>query len=277
MADGKSPDTAAYDVEKALFEHRFWLQILGDHARFIESSMPIAELKEIEQAQAFITLFDSLLGTARRRLPAADTLRLTQEALQAAQQLRAFKLHLLSRHLQGDLRSTLPPTFYNHMVNEIDEYIRILAYLTVEKTPPLLHPVHHHLIWLLDASGHAASIHDQLDPVEADLRNNSDMYKKKFDAFYLKAVEMAGYLRTGLTAFPALHRFNRQVDLEMKLFQGFLAELVELNLTGEALDVLTPLMPDHMYREECYYLIKLAETSGVKPPECDPTKPRVQE
>lgn len=277
MASGKSTGSAVYDSAKALFEHRFWLQIVGDHARFIEGSMPVQEWKEIEQAKRFIQTFDSLLETARRPLSAADTLRLTQEAFQHAQQFRMFKLHLLSGHLLGGLRSSLPPTFYNHMVNEIDEYIRILSYLTVEKTPAFLHPVHHHLIWLLDASGHAASIHDQLDPIEADLRNHSELFKKKFDAFYLKAVEMAAYLRTGLRAFPALFRFNRQVDLEMKLFQGFLAELVELNLSAEALDVLTPLMPDHMYREECYYLLKLAEVSGLVPPVCDPTKPRVTE
>ncbi len=276
MADKKATDTSAYTVEKALFEHRFWLQIIGDHARFIEASMPIQELKEVEQATAFIRRFDTLLDKARRSLSAAETLRLTQEAFQAAQQIRTFKLHLLSRHLLGELRSSLPPTFYNHMVNELDEYIRILSYLTVEKLPPMLHPIHHHLIWLLDASGHAVSIHDQLDPIEADLRDKSEMYKHKFDAFYFKAVEMAAYLRTGLTAFPALYRFNRQVDLEMKLFQGFLAELVELNLSAEALDVFTPLLPDHMYREECYYLIKLAETSGVQPPACDPTKPRIE-
>ncbi|GAB6889346.1 DUF2935 domain-containing protein [Geobacillus stearothermophilus] len=39
----------------------------------------------------------------------------------------------------------------------------------------------------------------------------------------------------------------------------------------------SPLMADHMAREECYYLQKLAETTGeVKAPACDPTKPRTQ-
>jgi hypothetical protein len=36
-------------------------------------------------------------------------------------------------------------------------------------------------------------------------------------------------------------------------------------------------MADHMAREECYYLMKLAEsTEVVKAPYCDPTKPRTK-
>ncbi|QHN49727.1 DUF2935 domain-containing protein [Geobacillus stearothermophilus] len=39
----------------------------------------------------------------------------------------------------------------------------------------------------------------------------------------------------------------------------------------------SPLMADHMAREECYYLQKLAETTGeVKALAWDPTKPRTQ-
>ncbi|MFC0297543.1 hypothetical protein [Geobacillus jurassicus] len=45
----------------------------------------------------------------------------------------------------------------------------------------------------------------------------------------------------------------------------------------EELDLLPLLMADHMEREECYCLQKLAETTGeVKPPACDPTKPRTE-
>jgi len=33
-------------------------------------------------------------------------------------------------------------------------------------------------------------------------------------------------------------------------------------------------MADHMAREETYYLMKLAESTDIKPPKGDPTKPR---
>jgi len=85
------------------------------------------------------------------------------------------------------------------------------------------------------------------------------------------------YLRANVHQFPALSRFHRQIELEMAIFQSFLHELEEMELNNEVLGVLSPLMADHMAREECYYLQKLAETTGeVKALACDPTKPRTQ-
>jgi hypothetical protein len=60
------------------------------------------------------------------------------------------------------------------------------------------------------------------------------------------------------------------------MFQAFLCELEELRLTDELLGTLSPLMADHMSREECYYLMKLSEVTDVKDPNCYPTKPRVE-
>lgn len=37
-------------VSAALLEHRFWLQILGDHARFLYHSLSPSEKGEIERA-----------------------------------------------------------------------------------------------------------------------------------------------------------------------------------------------------------------------------------
>lgn len=108
------------------------------------------------------------------------------------------------------------------------------------------------------------------------LIQESRTFTKRFEEYFLKASELAGYLRTHLFTFPALNRFNREVELEMALFQSFLSEIEELELEDEVLGTLSPLMPDHMFREECYYLMKLAQVSDVKMPECDPTQPRVE-
>lgn len=86
---------------------------------------------------------------------------------------------------------------------------------------------------------------------------------------------MAGYLRTNLSTFPALEKMNADVTLEIKLFQHFLLELEELELSAQALGTLSPLMADHMWREECYYLTKLAESTKTEKPNCDPAKPRL--
>ena len=259
-----------------LFEHRFWLQVLGDHARFIHSTLAPKEVHEIEQAQYFINTMDALLARARQSIKTQEVLDLSCQALEESQRIREFKLGLVRRHLVGEIDIGLPPTFINHMVNEVEEYIRILNSLVRRELPPPLNPLHHHLLWLPDAEGHAAGIASDLDSVERDLIAISEAFMHQFDDYYTKAIEFSGYTRTCLKDFPALSRFNKQVEEEILNFKKFLRHIEQLILSNKALGALTPLFPDHMAREECYYLIKLAEVSEVKMPDCDPTQPRTE-
>lgn len=259
-----------------LFEHQFWLQILGDHGRFIFSSLAPKEQAEIEKAHYFICEFDTLLSQARQCVSGSDLLDFSSHVYQRVENLREFKLHLLCRHLVGGIELHLTPTFVNHMVNELEEYSLILECLLKEGKLPQCHPIHYHNIWLLDAVGHSSFIHCSLDAVENQLKETSACFLKDFEGLHRKAIEFQGYLRTGLEDFPALIRFNCQVDREMDLFKKFLTELLNLRIDLEALGTLSPLAPDHMFREECYYLTKLAQVGAVPNPNCDPTKPRIK-
>ncbi|MGG0716928.1 DUF2935 domain-containing protein [Robertmurraya massiliosenegalensis] len=256
----------------AKFEHRFWLQVLGDHSRFIHDSLGPNERELIEQANAFISTFDGLLN----RVDGADLMKLSEEAEVEAKKLRQFKLDIIERHLTGKITIHLGPAFISHMVNELEEYLLVLGYLKKGEVPPVFHELHHHLIWLLDGAGHAGTISDNMETVEKKIKQKSDEFTKGFEAFYLKAVELTGFLRTNLSTFPALEKFNHDVQLEMNLFMGFLNEIEELELSKEALGTFAPLMADHMMREECYYLTKLAEATDLEKPNCDPTKPRLE-
>ncbi|WP_160719304.1 DUF2935 domain-containing protein [Bacillus sp. USDA818B3_A] len=257
----------------ARFEHRFWLQILGDHSRFIFEALAPVQNEEINKASNFISIFDNLLERAK----SSDLVSLTKDAETEVSHLREFKLDLIRKHLIGKIKIHLSPTFLNHMVNELEEYVRVLTYLKAGQNPPVYHELHHHLLWLLDAAGHSEAISSNLDGVEKKLKQKSQSFMKSFEEFYLKAVELAGYLRTSLTSFPALTKMNVEAQLEIKLFQNFLLELEELELSKQALGTFAPLMADHMFREECYYLMKLAESASLEPPNCDPAKPRLQE
>lgn len=257
--------------EAARFEHGFWLQVLGDHARFIHDSLAPKEKEAITAANAFKDEWDQLLERSKKN----PDISLSRQAEEVSRRFREFKLKLIERHLTGDISMGLGPTFLNHMVNELEEYLRVLKYLTKGEKPPIFHELHHHLLWLLDAAGHAGAISDNMDRVEKQIKKQSDEFTKDFEAFYLKAVEMAGFLRTEVSHFPALERFNDDVKLEMKLFMGFLDEIEEMELSKAALGTFAALMADHMLREECYYLTKLAEATSQQGPECDPTKPRL--
>lgn len=258
--------------DAALFEHRFWLQVLGDHARFLHGSLAPVEKEEIETANYFINTFDRLLA----RVETTDLVHLSMRGDEEAKKIRQFKLELIAKMLTGKVKIHLGPTFVNHMVNEVEEYIRVLSFLKKGEIPPVFHELHHHTVWLLDAAGHAGAIQSNLDQVEKRLKAKSEEYMKHFEDFYLKAVEMTGYLRTNLTSFPALQKMNIDVTMEIQLFMKFLDEIKELELTEQALGSFAPLMADHMFREECYYLLKVAEASQLHVPNCDPGKPRLK-
>lgn len=259
-----------------LFEHRFWLQILGDHSRFILNALSPLEKDSIQEAEHFINIFDQLLDiSGNEKLSDSEVHDLTLKAYRYAQEIREFKLHLLKRHLAQKIMIQLPPTFINHMLNELEEYLCILNFI-MTKSIPKANPVHHHLLWLLDGAGHAAAIDSSLDDVEKILKEKSRNYASRFEALYQKAVEMAGYLRTKQNNFPALNRFNREAQGEILSFVSFLENIEELQLEKELLGRLDPLIPDHMLREECYYLTKLSEVSEIERPDCNPGKPRIE-
>ncbi|TYR81415.1 DUF2935 domain-containing protein [Priestia megaterium] len=256
-------------TQAAVFEHTFWLQVLKDHSQFILDALAEKEKEEIQSAKTFVETFTILLERIKRSQTNLEDL--TIQAKTQAIALREFKLSLLEKHLTTDLTIHLTPTFLNHMVNELDEYLLILSYLEQKQIPPIFHELHHHLLWTLDAAGHAGAISDSLDAVEKKLKAKSKEFSVHFEQFYLKAVEMTGYLRTNLDSFPALKKMNKDVKLEIELFQLFLHEIEELEISNQMLSTFSALMADHMMREECYYLMKLAQSTNTENPPCNPT------
>lgn len=259
----------------ALFELRFWLPVLGDHARFIRDGLAPGENAEISRAQQFIQAFDMFSDSAKANLDRGSIAALLQAVNPWTSQLRAYKLHLLQRSLTGNIVIHLYPTFLNHMVDELEEGMRVFAALTSGQLPPAGPAIHQHLVWLLDAVGHCDILSSQFDLVEKNWKNKSGEFERYFQTYYLKAIELAGYMRTALPDFPALRRFNQEANTVMLLFMKFLSEVQELTAGKELLSTLSELIPDHMYREECYYLYKLSQAAaGVPCPDCDPAKPR---
>jgi hypothetical protein len=256
-------------TQHAIFEHTFWIRVLKDHSQFILDALAEKEKEEIQMAKRFIQTFTTLLDSVKG--PPNNIENLTMEAKDQALSLKEFKLSLLKKHLTTDFTIHLTPTFLNHMVNELDEYLLILNYLEQQQVPPIFHELHHHLLWTLDAAGHAGAISDSLDAVEKKLKQKSMQFSTHFEHFYLKAVELTGYLRTNLESFPALKKMNKDVKLEIELFQVFLHEIEELELSNEMLSTFSALMTDHMMREEGYYLTKLAQSTNTENPSCDPT------
>lgn len=180
----------AFSLEDAVsFEQRFWLQIMGDHARFIFFSLAPSETEEIAKAQSFISSYDNLLNKARQRMSVTDSSELLQQASQETEKLKAFKLHLLSLTLDSKLKIGLSSTFFNHMLNELEEYATVLDILKKGQVPSF-HLIHYHLLWLSDAIGHAAGVSSNLDEVEEDIIDNSNVYEKNFYKFVYESNQL---------------------------------------------------------------------------------------
>ncbi|HZG71678.1 MAG TPA: DUF2935 domain-containing protein, partial [Chondromyces sp.] len=116
-------------LESAIFEHGFWLQILGDHARFIHDSLSPKEKARIQEADNYRQTFDALLARARQIRRTEEAVQLAEEAKRVSEKLRNYKLSIIRMQLENRISIHLTPTFINHMVNELEEYLRILDYL----------------------------------------------------------------------------------------------------------------------------------------------------
>ncbi len=259
-----------------LFENRFWLQIMGDHARFVLLSLAPAEAEFIRISHEYIIQYDQLLEYFREVSPTLDIAYLQGQALQLTLQFRGFLLQLLAMTLNSNLKSGLTSSFYNNMLNESDEYLKVINALTLEK-PPVFHPVHYHLLWLMDAYLHADIIKSQLDSTEKDKQERLCQFETIFQTLHTKAITLHGFLRTQLNSFPSLDRLNEQVTQAMTGFIELLESLRDQRLDGRILGSLTPLLTDHMAREGCYYLWKLWQSSkDMRKPDNDPLRPRVE-
>ena len=264
----------AFDI--TLVEHRFWLQIMGDHARFIFFSLAPNEVEYLQRSQDLIIGFDQLLEQIGNVTNVDELDLITKQAYQLTMQLREFKLLLLSLTLNSDIKIHLTSSFINDMLNELEEYLTVLHSINTNK-PVLYHPLHYHILWLTDAIGHSASVSSNVDFIEKDVIDKSNYYELQFTDLLLKATMMNGYLRTQLNSFPSLNRLNKQVEILVTSFKDFLEELRDERINGHILGTLFPLMADHMAREECYYLWKLTQTAGlIKRPDCDPARPRIE-
>ncbi|ATW24422.1 DUF2935 domain-containing protein [Candidatus Formimonas warabiya] len=254
----------------------FWNQILGDHSRFIFHSLAPVEITVIQEAKNFITVFDSLWQESKSLQNQSQMDRVLDHTMAAMLRLRTFKLSLLSLHLEKKLRSSLNPTFYNHMLNELENAYMLMACYANNRTPAE-DPVSLHLLWMLDAIGHADTLSCGVDASQPDIQRIMHDFEKKFQKYYLASVEYEGFKRAMTGLYPALERFDKKAAEDMRDFMQLLESITEETLTAGVIGSILPLIPDHMAREECYYLLRLHLADPAVPEvKCVPWRDRVR-
>ena len=233
------------------FENRFWLQILGDHLRFIEGSLHVKEAELLGRVKRLKETLDELLKEARSKSVRPEKI------LPVVEEVKKLKLDILHRHINGEIKIGLPPTFINHMINELESFEKILLNPDAEK-----HVLEDHYLWQSDAKGHAISLLQKLDPTEKKLMKEIKKVKKAFGAGFNATIEYIGYLRTGNAEFPALDKLNNDTLVELLVFLKMLETMKEERMTLKISGSLDVLLLDHMGRESSYAMKKILEHSG---------------
>jgi hypothetical protein len=242
--------------DKAVTELSFWLRIMGDHARLIQDSLRSTAPNLLMVVENFREIYDRLgekLTNDRRDQEFYN------EILSTTISFREFKRELLGDSLRNTGVTSLSPTTYNHMLNELEELLKVIHDLQSD-TFPYDNILASHLLWLSDAAGHAAILQSQLDKIEYRYRDEAKAFENAFDKMYLTGVEIAGYFRSdSLVAQPKLDAYTcRNAELTSE-FMEFLQEIKAQTEQNRISGNITPLLPDHMLREESYYLQKISK------------------
>jgi len=262
------------------FEHLFWLPIMRDHSEFLSGALPCGAVDLRQQADCFTREFEGLLRIAQDLSDSHDHkwISFAAEVQSAVESFGTFKLNLLAMMLKREIVLDLTPTFVNHMVNELEDYLMILHFLSKGQEPIPKNPVSLHLLWLKDSQGHAEFLACGLDYTEHDLIEEAKHFAESFLVQHSEAIEYRGFLRTCLDLFPSLQRFDARAADSTRDFYDYLGNLRDLLKDARAKGSLQTQVIDHMMRESCYYLHKLhrADPESVAEPGCDPTCPPVE-
>lgn len=278
-------------VAEALRENWFWSGVFRDHMTFVTDNLAPSEDATIRWAQSFRRNFAQLNSQAETLAqeagiagpagayaaaepPAESPLaglqgmelgryetqarQLSREMLATIQSVKGFKEDLIQKKLECKVKLGLAPSLLAHMVVEAEEGQRALSSVRESAPlPPALEALHHHLVWLPDAAGHAAALHGGLDATEEQLLETTADFKQVFNGLHIKSLELYSMLRVAPRMVGALTRLNRDAMGKIEVFRAFLLEMRE-HLEGcEILGSLVPLFADHMLREELYYTEKI--------------------
>ncbi len=239
-------------------ELSFWSGIMEDHAEFFLLTLSYREGELIKKAEHYKTQFAQYEMESKDISTKSNSNfspNFITNVMATLLDFINFKRQLLRKLLQCQIEINLPPTFVNHQINEAMEFYRSLCMiLSNEKVNPVSENILLHKIWLPDAAGHAASISGGLDPTEYLLKKEADEFKNTFEHLFIKATELGMELDRAELSDGSLKYLNEEVDDKITEFICYLDKIKDLRNNCSALSFLKPLFPDHMAREEIYYL-----------------------
>jgi hypothetical protein len=228
----------------------FWLNIMIDHCTFFLLTLSSKEMNYINDVKQFQKIFINLDQKDKD-----ITMPFIDEISNQVNKFIEFKKVVLKQLISNNIELNLPPTFVNHMINEAVEFYNELQKIKLNiKENPIAENLSAHKLWLPDAAGHASAIIATLDPTEVEEINKAKYFEISFNNLFIKVNELNKILIRTNFEDGNLKYFNKQVIYKITEFIDFLHDINSLRMQNSLLGYLNPLMPDHMIREEEYYL-----------------------
>jgi hypothetical protein len=241
-------------------EIHFWSEIMENHAEFMLGALSSREAEVISRAQYFKNAWAGVHREISQVLPPGPCSVppvYVDYLLKILHDFIDLKRIILKQLLACSIEISLPPSFLGHMMNEAHEFERILSPSETCRENPAHAIMHLHEVWLTDASGHAATIAGDLDPSEALYVHQAVAFQNTFMELRDKALELAAALERTCLYDGAVQELTAQVEGVMNDFMCFLEKMRLLRQECKVLGTFKPLIPDHMLREETYYLNKV--------------------
>jgi len=245
-------------------EHRFWLEILQDHAYFVRDHLSSAEERAVQTANGYIDGFQSLLVELESldRSGGWESPAYTAFAARArplAEGYYQFEGTLQRLRLLNRIHLNLTPTYLNGTLNENQEYTRILSYAVQGLAYPALPLVELLDLWLEDQLGHALLLANVLDPAEAGLQARTAAFITAFRGLFLENEIIRGYLRFSPPDLPVQARLARETLEQVMAFYRFVVSVIGLYRGTELLSRTTLRFLEHHMPESCYFMRKLGD------------------
>lgn len=261
-------------------EQLFWVEILQDHAIFVDEALANEEVQWIAIAKRYIAAFTELRNRILQTDPSLPVsseimIQLSKDIYPVAHGYYQFEGHLQHLRIQNKIVVSLTPVYFNGTLLENGEYLRILhAWMNGVSYEPL--PLVALMeMWLEDQLGHTVLLANHLDPTEFELDKSTQLYAQQFSAHIVKNNAIRGFLRFTEPGFPVQQKFARQVAETTIGFYHVVEKVIREFQHTELLSRLTLRFLEHHIPETCYFLHKLAayNVEILDLPNCPLTKP----
>jgi hypothetical protein len=245
-------------------EHRFWVEVLEDHAHFVRDHLAEEETEQLEWAERYIEMFWRLRGVLMKvneSEPIQSPLMkaIAREIHPVAYGYFRFEGQLQHLCLAKQVKIGLSPSYFNGTLNENQEYLRLLNDYMQGQAPKRLPLADLMNMWLEDQLGHSELLHTVMMPKDFILAERAWEFYQTIKAHMVDHIAIQSYMRftppgfqsqldhAHITAESVIGLYSLTIDA-IRRFQH------KPTISRASLRLL-----EHYIPETCYFLRKLAD------------------